>query len=135
MKIFSNTVKTVWRIVKDTTGKTQSVNTIMEINTEACQITDTKGIGNAFNNFFIQIAENLNNKHINVCKALTLLIAAYSDITTEMKIIPINKIEVINTIKSLKTMNLSGHDGIYNGILKNCTNVISKPFTFTLTPH
>jgi hypothetical protein len=66
IKTSSNTVTTVRKIIKDTTGKTQSVNTITEINTEACQITDTKGIGNAFNNFFVQIAENLNNKHIYV---------------------------------------------------------------------
>jgi hypothetical protein len=38
----------------------------MEINTEACQVTDTKGISNATKIFFLQIAENLNNKHINV---------------------------------------------------------------------
>jgi len=107
----------------------------MEINTEACQKTDTKGISNAFNNIFIQRLENLNNKHINVYKALQLLIAAYSDITTEMKIIHITKIEVINTIKSLITINLSGYDGISNNILKNCTNVISKPFIVAPTPH
>ena len=53
----SNTVTTVWRIIKYTIEKTQSVNTITEINTEACQITDTKGPGSAFNNFFIQITE------------------------------------------------------------------------------
>ena len=64
--------------------------------------------------------------------ALQLLIAAYSDTTTEMKIIPITKIEVINTIKSLETNNLSGYD---DNILINCTNVISKPFTFRPTPH
>jgi hypothetical protein len=126
-------VITVWKIIKDTIEKTQSVNTIMEINTEACQITNTKGIGDAFHNFFIQVAENLNNKHINTYKALQLLFAAYSDITAEMKIIPITKTEVINTL-SLKTTNLSGYDGISN-IFKNCTNVISKPFTFTRTPH
>jgi len=63
---------------------------------------------------------------------MQLLIAAHSYITTEMKIIPITKIEVINTITSLKTSNLSGYD---DNILINCTNVISKPFTFTPTPH
>jgi hypothetical protein len=92
IKTSSSRVTTVRKIIKDTIGKTQSVNTITEINTQACQITDTKGIGNAFNTFFIQIAENLNNKHINVYKALQLLTDAYSDITTGMKIISITKI-------------------------------------------
>lgn len=89
---------------------------------------NTKGIGSAFNNFLIQKAENLNNKNINVYMALQVLIAAYSDITTEMKIIPITKTDVIDTIKSLKTIILSGYDGISN-------NKIIKPFTFTSTPH
>jgi hypothetical protein len=62
---------------------------------------------------------------------MQLLIAAYSDVTTEMKIIPKTKIKVINTITSLKTINLSGYD---DNIL-NCTNVISKAFTFTPTPR
>ena len=98
IKTSSYTVTRVWKILKDTTGKTQPVNTIMEINTESCQITDTKGIGNVFNNFFIQIAENLNYKHINVYKALQLLIATYSDITTEMKIIPMTRSDKYNKI-------------------------------------
>jgi len=46
-------VTTVWKIIKDAIVKTQSVNTIMEINTEACRITVTKGTGNAFSNFFL----------------------------------------------------------------------------------
>jgi hypothetical protein len=35
-----------------------------------------------------------------------------------MKIIPITKIEVINTIKSLQTKNSSGYDRITNNILE-----------------
>jgi hypothetical protein len=57
-------VKTVWKIIKDKTGKTQSCDTITEINSEAGQLTDTKDTANAF---------NLNNKHINVHKALQFL--------------------------------------------------------------
>jgi hypothetical protein len=65
-------VKTVWKIIKNTIGKTQSFNTITTINAEAGQKTDTKEIADVFHNFFIQITENLS-KHINVCKALQLL--------------------------------------------------------------
>jgi hypothetical protein len=65
-------VKTVEKIIKETTGKTQSFNTITTINSEAGQITDTKETANVFHNFFIQITEN-PSKHINVYKALHLL--------------------------------------------------------------
>ena len=40
-------------------------------------------MSNAFNNIYTQIAENLNNKHINVYKALQLLKEAYSDKTRD----------------------------------------------------
>ena len=65
-------MKTVWKIIKDTTGKTQSFTIMTTINSEAGQKTDTKDIANVFHTFFIQITENLS-KHINVYKALELL--------------------------------------------------------------
>jgi hypothetical protein len=48
----------------------------------------------------------------------------------EMNTIPVTKIEMINTIKSLNNKNSSGYDGMSNKILKCCANEISKPFTF-----
>jgi len=54
------------------TGKTQSFYTNTQINSEVGQITDTKETANACNTFFIQIAENLRNKHV-VYKAPKLI--------------------------------------------------------------
>jgi len=65
-------VKTVEKIIKDNTGKTQSFNTITTINSEAGQKTDSKEMAKVFHNFFIQITEN-PRKHINVYKSLQLL--------------------------------------------------------------
>jgi hypothetical protein len=53
-------VKTVWKIIKDTTGKTQSFHTITKINSEVGLVTDAKAIPNAFIILFIEITENLN---------------------------------------------------------------------------
>jgi hypothetical protein len=50
-KTSSNKVKTVWKIINNTTGKTQSSDTMMQINSAGSQITDTKEIANAVNNF------------------------------------------------------------------------------------
>jgi hypothetical protein len=97
-------VKTFLKIIKDTTGKTQSFDTITKINSEVGQLTDTKDIANAFNNFFIQIAEDLNNKQINVHKVLQFLKEGFPNKTTEMKIFPVTETEMINSIKSLKTI-------------------------------
>jgi hypothetical protein len=101
----------------------------MKINSEAGQLTDTKEIENAFNNFFIQYAGNLNNKHINVHRALQFLKEAYPNKTMEMNRIPVTEIEMINTINSLNNKNSPGYDGMSNKILR-CANEIIKPFTF-----
>jgi hypothetical protein len=47
-----------------------------------------------------------------------------------MKIIPVTKSEIIGTIKSLKSKNTAGHDGISGKILKHCAHIISKPLTY-----
>lgn len=49
---------------------------------------------------------------------------------TEMKTILVTKIEVINTIKSLKTKNSSGYEEFSNKILKSCANEEGELFTF-----
>jgi hypothetical protein len=123
-------VKTVWEIIKDTTGKTQSCDTITKVNSEAGQLTDSKETANAFNSFFIQYAGNLNNKYITVHKALQFLKEAYPNKTMEMNTILITEIEMINTIKSFNNKNSSGYVGMSKKILKFRANEISEPFTF-----
>jgi hypothetical protein len=75
------------------------------------------------------IAENLNNIHINVYKALQLLKEAYPNKTTWMNITPVTEIEMINTITFLKTKT---HQDVmeFLKIFKYYANVIRKPSTF-----
>jgi len=56
--ISSNKVNTLWKIIKDTIGKTQSFDTITKINSEAGQIIHTNETAIAFNNCLIQTAAN-----------------------------------------------------------------------------
>jgi len=65
-----------------------------------------------------------------VSKALQSLKESYPESTSEIKLIPVTEIEVIDIIKSLKNKNSSGYDGIRNNILKLCASEISKPLTF-----
>jgi hypothetical protein len=130
IELSSNRVKTTWKIIKDITGKTQSSNINMEIDSDAGTLTNINDIAKAFNIYFTNIAEDLTNKFIDVCKALHSLKKSYPESTSEMKIIPVTETEVIDIIKSLKNKNSSGYDGISNNILKYCVNDISKPLTF-----
>jgi 2,3-bisphosphoglycerate-independent phosphoglycerate mutase len=44
-----------------------------EINSETGLITEATEVANVFNKFFIQLSESLNNRYINLQKALQLL--------------------------------------------------------------
>jgi hypothetical protein len=66
MIYFINQIKTSSKeqkkIITYSTGEFQLYNSVTKINSEAGLLTNAVGITNVFNRFFIQIAENLNNK-------------------------------------------------------------------------
>jgi len=130
IELSSNRVKTTWSIIKDLTGKTQPTVTRMEINCEAGTLTNINDIAKAFNSYFINITEDLNNNSSDVDKALQLLRKSYPESTPVMKLIPVTETEVREIIKSLKNKNSSGYDEISNSMLKYCVNEISKPLTY-----
>ena len=47
-----------------------------------------------------------------------------------MKTIPVSEAEVNSIIKSLKSKNTAGYNGISRKILKQCAHLISKPLTY-----
>lgn len=51
-------VKTIWNIIKTSTGKTQATDKIAEIKLETRNIKDPKEIACAFNKFFQSVLEN-----------------------------------------------------------------------------
>ena len=102
----------------------------MKIKSHAGTLTNIKDIAKAFNIYFANIAEDLNNNFSDVDKAWQSSKTSYPDSSSEMKLIPVTEIEVIDTLKSLKHKNSSGYDRISNNILKHCVNETSKPITF-----
>jgi hypothetical protein len=48
----------------------------------------------------------------------------------QMKTIPVSEAEVNSIIKSLKSKNTAGYNGISRKILKQCAHLISKPLTY-----
>jgi hypothetical protein len=73
-------VKTTWKIIKDMTGKTQSSDTNMEINSDAGLLTNINEIANTFNSYSVNIANGLNNNFTDVGKALQSLKKSYPKI-------------------------------------------------------
>jgi hypothetical protein len=124
-ELSSTRVKTTWKIITETTGKTQSPDNNLEINSDAGMLTNINEIANAFNSYFVNIAENLNNKLTDVDKALQSLKKSYPENILQMKVTLVTESEVREIIKSFKNKNSSGHDGISINILKHCVNEIS----------
>ena len=65
----SNRVEATWKIIKDITGKTHSPVSNMKIKSDSGMLTNINDIAIAFNIFFANNAENLNNNFSDVDKA------------------------------------------------------------------
>jgi len=126
----TNIINSTWDIIKDTMGSSHSYSPVTKINTDNESTTIPEEIAKAFNEFFIHIAKNLDNKHANINKAIELLTKTNRAEYMEMKPIPFTENELIHTIFTVKTKKSSGNDGISNMLLKHCVKAISKSFTY-----
>jgi hypothetical protein len=115
---------------KKKSGNSQSYDIITKINCDDKLLSKTKDIANAFNKFYAQIVKNANTKHGDMYKASLLLRNIKLDNTVQMETILVSVVEVKTTIKSLKSKNSTGYDGISNKIPKYCIHTISKPLIF-----
>jgi hypothetical protein len=84
----------------------------------------------AFNEYFLIIADNLQTHSDKMNSPLILLKNAYQPVFQSMKVIPVAKGEIINIICSLKSNKSSGYDGISSKIIKLCSMFISTPLFF-----
>jgi hypothetical protein len=82
----------------------------------------------AFNNYFLNVTENLNTQSAKD-NSISLLKNYYPSEFPPMQIVPVTEGEIRSIIGSLKSKNSSGFDGISTKLLKLCGNQISKPFT------
>ena len=126
----TNKIKTAWKIVKENSGNTCPDDSITKIKLGGILLDNPKKIANALNKYYINITDNINIKNTDRFKAATLLTNHRLENIAQMKIIPVTEAEIIGTIKSLKSKNTGGHDGISSKILKHCAHIISNPLTY-----
>ena len=88
-----------------------------------------KRAAEAFNNYFLNISENLNIYIAKDNNPISLLKRYNPFQFPPMQIVPITEGE-ISIISSLTSKNSSGYDGILTKTLKLCGNQISKPLAF-----
>ena len=126
----TNKIKTAWKIIKENSGSTCPDDSITKIKLGGILLDNPKKIANALNKYYINITDNINIKNTDRSKAATLLTNHKLENIAQMKIIPVTEAEIIGIIKSLKSKNTGGHDGISSKILKHCAHIISKPLTY-----
>jgi len=68
-----NLMKTTWKIIKDSTGATRPLSPITKINTDNRSIETPDEIAKAFNDFFINVVENSDNKQVDRNRSNELL--------------------------------------------------------------
>jgi hypothetical protein len=77
-----------------------------------------KDAADVFNEYFLNIADNLQKRIDNMNSPLRLLKNAYQTDFPSMEVIPVTKGEIISKICSIKSKKSSGYDGISSKILK-----------------
>jgi hypothetical protein len=84
----------------------------------------------AFNNYFLNITENINIHIAQDNNPISLLKKYYPSEFPPMQIVHITEGEIRSIISALKSNNSSGYDEISTKILKLCRNQISGSLTY-----
>lgn len=67
MKHFNKRNETIWNVIKSETDKTDTIKNISTMNVEGKSISKQCMIANAFNKYFLSVAENIiTNKLTNI---------------------------------------------------------------------
>jgi hypothetical protein len=120
-------IQLTWKIIIKETGKKQALDNITELQVGKSKVTNSKDLVEVFNKYFTTAAENLGTKNADKNEAFNLLDTLKYDNLLELRLIPITEAEIKNILKSQKSKNSAGFDGISSRILKYCIVEISKP--------
>jgi hypothetical protein len=132
-----NKNKAIWDIVKLETNKTRNTDKTITLNIEGTPVSNHKDIANEFNKYFLSIAKNINTKYNELSShnpdnltPLHYLLQSFKIPFPNIKLKFSSSKEVENIIKSFKSKNSSGYDGISTKLLKISSFFISSPLTY-----
>ena len=129
---YKNDMKNTWKTISDILCKSsKKSNAIKEIKIQNETISDSKDICNRFNEFFINIGPNLAlnikpSKNVNYKSYLKKVVSSSFHFDL------VNEEDVMKVVKSLKSKNSSGFDGLSTNLLKILIPAISKPLTLII---
>lgn len=129
----NNNPKKVWNLINEITCQRKKQNQSFSINLNGEIIKDPQCVANAFNDFFLNIVENLN---LNTDISENIMNSEFRNIfininqTQSIFIQPIMKTELENIIKSLKNGTAPGIDGVNSSIIKSIYPKIINPLLY-----
>ena len=130
IEISENKTKTMWNIINKITRKAEKSNHLPHsfiMNNKEVSIVKS---AEAFNNYFLNMVEDLHIQIDNDTSPISLLKNAYQNDFSQINIIPVTEGEIQSIICSLKAKDSSGYDGISTKTLKVCNSLISKPLSY-----
>ena len=132
----NNKQRTSWNIIKTITNNNNNVNNGLSLNINRRLTTDPLLTANAFNTYFISIAENLLTKNFSRCDAtnsnglMTHLQRNFHPFSSLMRLNNTTMYEISKIIHSLKSRDFHGYDEISSKILKVCAPYILSSLTY-----
>jgi hypothetical protein len=131
-----NKNKAIWDVVKLETNKTRSRDQAITLNIEGTLVRNHQDIADEFNKYFLSIAKNIiNDKNDTFLHTqgnnnpLHYVLQSFTSPFPNMNLKSVSSKEVEKIIKSLKTKNSFGYDGISTKLLKISSGFISSPLT------
>ena len=129
---YKNDMKNTWKTISDILCKSsKSSNAIKEIKVQNKIISDSSDICNSFNEFFINIGPNLAS-NIKPSKDVHYKSYLKKVISSSFHFDLVNEEDVMKTVKSLKSKNSAGFDGISTNLLKILIPAVIKPLTLII---
>jgi hypothetical protein len=122
-----NKTKTMWTSINRVTRKAKKSSHLPHLFKMNNMVVSIEESTEAFNNYFLNIMNDLQIQTDTDISPISLLKNAYQNDFSEMNIIPVTEGEIQSIICSMKARDSSGYDGISTKILKMCNSLISKP--------
>jgi len=132
----NNKPKTTWNIVRTITNNKNSTNNITTMNVNNQLSSNPQIIANAFNTYFLSVAENLLTGNApgtlttNNIDPLTYLRQNFNHTSTPLILKNTTTYEIDKIIHSIKSKDSFGYDEISSKILKISAPYILSPLTF-----
>lgn len=136
-------IKQTWNILHQALGMKQNTmkNSPIALSINNALTTDQSIIANTFNNYFVNVGHEIQNKIPPSQRTYDLYLPPSQ--TNSIFIDEVSEADVVLAIKSLKTKTSSGHDNISTKLLKQTfpailtplTHIINTSFRSAIIPH